>query len=247
MAAAQVRAGDKEAARKLFADAIEMAQAQGDTMNGGEALADIAAAQAEVGKFTAALETARKIENTDRQAIALAYIAGEQAQLGNKEEAQSLLASALETAQESIVSNAEILGLIAISLARAGEFTLAFETLEHADFDDEESAEEIYESVYGEIGIIGIRQVKSGQPEAAWKRFFAERETQIEEWIRNGHNLYLLDIAAAFAEAGDYRIFERLLIACAYAPRAAYRMCGLLLQIYPEQVEAIAAVVMRER
>jgi hypothetical protein len=82
---------------------------------------------------------------------------------------------------------------------------------------------------------------------AAWKRIFEEQETQIKKWIRNGRNLYFLDIAASSAKAEDHGIFERLLIACAYSPRAAYRMCGLLLQRYPEQVEAVAAVVMAER
>ncbi len=83
--------------------------------------------------------------------------------------------------------------------------------------------------------------------EAVWRRVFGKWATQVEEDIRNGYNLHFLDIAAAFAEAEDHRIFERLLIVCAYSPRAAYRMCGLLLQMYPEQAKAIAAMVMREK
>jgi hypothetical protein len=43
------------------------------------------------------------------------------------------------------------------------------------------------------------------------------------------------------SSTGDKEHFKRLLIPCAYYPDAAYKMCGLLARLYPEQ--ATAAVV----
>jgi hypothetical protein len=50
-------------------------------------------------------------------------------------------------------------------------------------------------------------------------------------------------IAAAFVEKGDKTNFKQLLIPCSYSLYAAYRMCGYLARLYPEQVAAVPKVV----
>ncbi len=51
-------------------------------------------------------------------------------------------------------------------------------------------------------------------------------------------------IADAFVEAEDKVHFNRLLPLCASELDTAYRMCGKLAQLYPEQAMAIAEVLM---
>jgi hypothetical protein len=51
------------------------------------------------------------------------------------------------------------------------------------------------------------------------------------------------EIAAALAEAGDKEHFKQLLLPCSYYLDAAYRMCGLLARLYPEQAAAVAEVL----
>jgi hypothetical protein len=52
------------------------------------------------------------------------------------------------------------------------------------------------------------------------------------------------EIAAALAEAGDRDNFKQLLLPCAYYLDAAYKMCGFLARLYPEQADEIAPVVL---
>jgi hypothetical protein len=54
------------------------------------------------------------------------------------------------------------------------------------------------------------------------------------------------EIAAALATVKDKEHFKQLLLPCAYYLDAAYRMCGLLARLYPEQAAAVAEVVKGE-
>jgi hypothetical protein len=49
--------------------------------------------------------------------------------------------------------------------------------------------------------------------------------------------------ASPLVEAGDKENFKRLLVPSAYSLDAAYRMCGLLARLYPEQAAAVAGAV----
>jgi hypothetical protein len=55
--------------------------------------------------------------------------------------------------------------------------------------------------------------------------------------------MHLTAIACAFAETGNREGFKHLLTPCADYLDAAYKMCGLLVRLYPEQATAVAAVV----
>jgi hypothetical protein len=61
--------------------------------------------------------------------------------------------------------------------------------------------------------------------------------------ILRNRSEFLYHIAIALAEAGDRDNFKRLLLPCAYYLDAAYRMCGLLARLYPEQAGAVAEAV----
>ncbi len=51
------------------------------------------------------------------------------------------------------------------------------------------------------------------------------------------------EIAAVLAEVDDKENFKRLVLPCAYYLDAAYKMCGLLARLYPEQASVIAQIV----
>jgi hypothetical protein len=61
--------------------------------------------------------------------------------------------------------------------------------------------------------------------------------------IRTERNWQFPAIAAAFVEKGDRINFKQLLIPCSYSLYAAYRMCGHLARLYPENAEEIAKVL----
>ncbi|OQY55667.1 MAG: hypothetical protein B6245_19470 [Desulfobacteraceae bacterium 4572_88] len=63
------------------------------------------------------------------------------------------------------------------------------------------------------------------------------------ELIIDDPNWHLPAIARAFAETDDKKNFKHLLIPCAYHLDAAYRMCGLLARLYPEQAASIAEII----
>ena len=66
---------------------------------------------------------------------------------------------------------------------------------------------------------------------------------EMAERIVTERNLYLPKVASALVLAGDLDSFKRLLLPCASYQDAAYRMCGLLARVYPDQAEAVAAEV----
>jgi hypothetical protein len=72
---------------------------------------------------------------------------------------------------------------------------------------------------------------------------FGEQALRTAEAILTDRNEHLPEIAKALVEVGDRENFKRLLVPCAYYLDAAYRMCGLLARVYPEQASAVAEVV----
>jgi hypothetical protein len=100
-----------------------------------EALCDIAAAQAGAGELSAALETARSIEDSWVRAGVLCSIARVQVQTARKAEAYETLATALEAARsiENSVLRAEALRDIIAEQIQAGNLAAALETVSNIE------------------------------------------------------------------------------------------------------------------
>ena len=71
----------------------------------------------------------------------------------------------------------------------------------------------------------------------------AENAVKTAALILNDRNKRLHVIATVLAEVEDKEYFKQLLLPCAYYLDAAYRMCGLLARMYPEQAETVAHVI----
>src|SRR5206468_12702724 len=106
IAVAQARVGDKEAAQATFAAAFKDAEESQERYK-MSALYQIAAAQAQVGEFAAAFETAQRIEDADLRADALVATAAAQAQAGEKEAAGALCELAFEIDRKAAAEQRE--------------------------------------------------------------------------------------------------------------------------------------------
>lgn len=84
------------------------------------------------------------------------------------------------------------------------------------------------------MGEIAVAQALAG---------FGDQAVRTAEAILTKRNQRLPEINEALAKSGDKENFKRLLIPCAHYMDAAYRMCGLLARLYPEQASAVAEVV----
>jgi hypothetical protein len=65
--------------------------------------------------------------------------------------------------------------------------------------------------------------------------------------IPTDRHRHLPPITVALTEAGNRENFKRLLIPCAHYLDAAYRVCELLAEAYPDQRDSIAKVWMSHR
>ncbi len=81
---------------------------------------------------------------------------------------------------------------------------------------------------------IAVLQIQSG---------FASQALKTADIIPIIRHWHLPEIAAAFVDIDDKANFKNLLIPCAYYLDAAYRMCGHLAKLYPQQASAVAKVV----
>lgn len=124
IAVMQAQIEDKTAAQNTLSLILKTAQPIDDKWK------LIAAAQAKIRDFDAALEAVQKIENKEKQVWALGKIAIAQAQVRQKKEARANLEVALETARkvDKEWSKAHALQDVAIAQAEAGEFINAMET-----------------------------------------------------------------------------------------------------------------------
>jgi tetratricopeptide (TPR) repeat protein len=363
IAVAQLRMGNPEAARAVFADAISATQAIESDWLRRNSLRRLAAAQAAVGESGDALETAKMIDDKLDQVKALGRIAVSHAEGGDAESARGVLTAAREIAQEMEWDSDEADEEIAAALAEVGEFAAAFETVARIDTErvrdralgkiakaqarahEYGAALETAQSIRDERGVrdsalveiareqiraeqydaaletsqllnrgsglvmviteIATALVEAGKTEAArvavdnfqdsraWRSsdeleaiavaqarvgnlaaavetaqritiFGDERErvlrsiAEIQGPIAFGavalkgalalledRNKRLPEIAAVLLRTGDTESFKRLLIPCAFYVDAAYRMCALLVRLYPEQAEEIAGIVVK--
>ena len=81
---------------------------------------------------------------------------------------------------------------------------------------------------------IAVRQADAGLGEAA---------VRTTELIRDDQAGFAIAVAERLALAGDRDRFKRLVPVAASSLHAAYAFCGLLARVYPDDAEAIAAVI----
>jgi tetratricopeptide (TPR) repeat protein len=181
---------------------------------------EIAKAQPTAENFAAALDTARQIDDSHQRVFALREIAEAQAQAEN-------FAAALDTARQIDHSYDRAFALRKIAKAQptAENFAAALDTARQIDH-SYDRAEALFEIAEAQV------QAK-----------LSEQALLTAEKILINRNKHLPNIAAAFVETGDKENFKQLLIPCAYYLDAAYKMCGHLTKLYPNQATAVAEVV----
>jgi hypothetical protein len=223
-------------------------------------------AKAKSGDVTAAFEIVQRIESLKLQAKALMRIAEVQVKRGQRKAAIATLAEALKIAKKvnegydteaieaiiltqaeidtlpnclesvktiySAYMQAEVIGRIARLKAEKRQdeeakaaFSVALKTAQEIDSESTRSYT---------LGNIAKEQVQAG---------FDDQAIKTTKMIRTERNWQLPAIASVFVDKGDKTNFKQLLIPCSYSLYAAYRTCGLLARLYPEQVAAVAKVV----
>jgi len=176
----------------------------------------IAEAQAARGDVDAATRTAYSIEDDVMRWTAVRAVATEQARSGAVEAAREVARQIEErTEQARALTDIAILAGDAEGLVNTRESLLSLAPEETWLFDK-----------------IATKQVELGLPDEALRT------------IRDGRSSSLR-LCTAFADAGDREHFRHVIVdgALDLDPRSAYRICGLLASLYPEQAEGIADVL----
>lgn len=256
-----------------FAGAHETVQNIDDRQTQIEALAFIATAQAQMGEreaaqanFATALDTSKGIEHQWKQAAALASIAVAQAQAGERDAALATFAIALETTKgiKDWMDRVQVLQDIAIAQVQARDFAAALETAQGIEkwrrvevlaaiaaaqvrTGEQEAGRTTFAAAFETVQNISEERARTTALESIAKAQvradFGEQAVHTSEAILARRNKHLPEIADALVKSGDKENFKRLLIPCANYLAAAYRMCGLLARLYPEQASAVAEVV----
>ncbi|MEG3968478.1 ATP-binding protein [Microcoleus sp. T2B6] len=189
IAVAQAQDGDKTASQKTLKFILETTEPIDDK------LSKIAAAQAKLGDFDAALTTVQTINNRQKQAWALGEIAIAQAQVGHKEAARANLAVAVDTARtiNDEWQKAEALQDVAIAQAKAGEFINAMKTAKETGWECTQVnvLRSIIKVLASKGDVNGAFQVVNGMPTQSQ----TEKITQLQ---------LLQPIAEAFAENQNF-------------------------------------------
>jgi len=232
IAEAQIKRGEPGAAQANFAIALRDAQTL--THHRVFAMERVAEAQARVGELDAALATLAATfeaaqENEEKCEI-LRRIGATEFEAGKRDAAHETLKSAGLVAREieGDFQRAAALREIALVWAKAGES-------EERDDSFLAAIEPVRSSAWPEaLKDIAIAQAQAGS---------GDRVARTAQIILSNRNQHLPEIAKALAAAGDKETFKLLLVPCAYYLDAAYSLCGLLAQIYPEQATAVSLVV----
>lgn len=136
---------------------------------------------------------------------------------------------AVQTAQKIGDKGYRAKALLAIAEAQAGQFDRALQTAQVIEV--------------GWARALALRAISAAQAQAG----LGEEAVRTAGLILTKRNDHLPEIAEALVRVGDKARFKQLLIPCAYYIDSAYRMCGLLARLYPEQARVIAEVVMQAR
>ena len=232
IAAEQARTGRAEEARATFAEAVRSAR----RLNLGTVteLAAIATEQSRAGDresahatLRIALEKVKKLDKETDRAVGLVEIAEAQAVAEEGEAARKTLTAAEEEAQRCGDDEGRTFSLrwIATGLARVGAFRAATE-MAHKDENIPWRDEVLTE--------VARCEALRGQGDDAVETAMA---------ILTNRSEFVYQVASTLVDVWDKRNFKALLTPCAYYLDAAYRLCGLLAKLYPDQMLAIAHVV----
>jgi hypothetical protein len=229
IAKAQAELGDFDKALKTVLTIHDLITMQVIEEEGLEeldlALLEIVKAQIKAGQFEAARHTATEIPMTNTDAIG--EIAETLVKAGHNEDARAILADTIQ-AFDTLDDDEEREGLlrdVAQAQARIGEFNEAIRIAQGIT-DESFRAEALCK--------IAVAQAKSG---------FVERAVELTAAILTDRKEKLVAITDALAETGDKQYFKGLLVPSAYYSDVAYKMCGLLAHVYPDQAGSVAKVI----
>jgi len=218
--------GKKKAAQETFNTALEEAQ----KLKVWESLAlrFVSKAQTQCREFSAALETAREINNARDKIGALQEVAKAQIQLEEFTEALGTIREIQSEGEQAV----EVLAI-------AAEAQVKVEGREAAKNTYTESLALVQGINNDGVEARALETIAKSQAKSSFG-FQAIRTT---DRILINRYKHLPNVAAVLAEVGDQENFKHLLIPCAYYLDAAYEMCGHLARLYPEQAEEIAKVL----
>jgi len=173
----------------------------------------------------------------------LSKIAGEMVKAGMVEKAKEVFEQAIEIVEriKDVRKGVEALRGIEEEMAKAGMVEKAKEALKKA-METTEGIEDARERTWALSGI-AVGMAETGEVEGAVG--IVERETGMRTEMLPS----VLEALAERAREGDVKSkegFFRLLPLCGWSLKLAYRACGLLAWLYPEQVEEIAKIVSGE-
>jgi tetratricopeptide (TPR) repeat protein len=235
-----------------------------------KAMAEVAAALGKGGESAAALEITRSFTGSMR-AWTLSKVAAGLWRGGAREDAAGLYDAAVEESEEiksreaDAYRSAKALEAVVIAQAEAHDFDSAIETLKRLEWPSLEPLikipTEMARAGRREDAVAAFNRAfeftRGLQRSDEWYRArnltsiavseaelgFGEHAVRAAQSILTERNKKLVEIARSLADAGDRENFKALLIPCSYYMDAAYSVCGLLAQMFPEQATKIAAVV----
>jgi tetratricopeptide (TPR) repeat protein len=267
IAKVQARAGQKQEANETFSAATKIALDVKDEQARGEMLEKIAGAQAEAGDFVSAYKTAENVENPSIYVSTLKTIGEMQAEAGKKEEAQKTFECAFRMTEniESGIDRAWAQIDIAEAQVDSGlpkeALNTSLSTLQDVrKMDVDEESQFILQNIaqkcaqagdlplalklVQEIVDEGFKVETLGTVAASYARSgFGEEAVHIAESIHVDKDKHLYDIISALAETKDKEHFKHMLVPCSYYLGLAYRICELLIELYPENAVAIEKAV----
>jgi tetratricopeptide (TPR) repeat protein len=229
-----------------------------------QALRSVAVAKARLNYFTSALEIANGIDDAGEKSKALLTIGKLQAKAGHEKAARTVLSSSSESAGriEASRERSKMLREIANEQANLGDITGAVQTAQRIEERDQQAI------TLAEVGEVlaqadrkaeaqtvfssALDSARAARPSeqaliaiatAQARSDFGEQAITTAQMLISNRARSLPKIAEAFAESNDREHLIEMLIPCAYDPRTAYPMCGLLAKTYPEQAMAVAEMV----
>jgi len=251
IAVAQAQGGDREAARATLVLALEIAKGSDDEYNRERSLLKVGVAQAQAGEremaratFDLVLQAAQQIDHHPQRARALAAIVAGQAEAEETELAQATFSVMAETVQQipHQYKRDEVLVDVAGALANAGKKAVTFALQAVRLIEDARDKAEALKKVavsLAETGEFDAANQTARVIELKLEQIEALKEIKrVQDRISQGTGQ-----ASPLVEAGDKENFKRLLVPSPYSLDAAYRMCGLLARLYPEQAAAVAGAV----
>jgi tetratricopeptide (TPR) repeat protein len=256
----QAQSGMRKAAAITFAEAILAAQEIGWLWH-SEALAVVAAYQAQARQYAKALQTARKIESELWRTKALAEIAAYQRR--SKIKRAAIFAEALQTAQsiECDEVRSEALAVVAAYQARAGQYVEALQTARKIENELRLScALESIAEYQAQAGLLdlAVRTAKEipgedGRNENLWAIAITAAKVgnstlaqQLLSCLSVAHEEHIFTLTSILAERGEKSTFLAILPLCGWSRTIAFKACFSIATLYPQHHLAVLKLLARE-